>query len=226
MMPRAGESAALTDSVASRPLGRRGEFAADAIVHAIGIAAAVVGAAALIVIAVTKRNWLEIVTSSAYSLGLLAMLICSTVYNMAERSRYREVLRRFDHAAIFVMIAGTYTPFTALALRGGWAVAMTVFVWAVAVFGVVLKLSVSSERFARLSMALYLMFGWIGMVIMWPLLGAVGLPILILLAAGGVVYSLGTIVHVLDWLPFQRAIWHGFVIAAAAIHYAAIVALV
>src|SRR5206468_10762382 len=124
------------------------------------------GAAALVVVAAINRDGLQLVTVTAYSVGLLAMLVCSTVYNMAERSRYREMLRRFDHAAIFVMIAGTYTPFTTLALRGGWAVAMTVFVWAVAVFGVALKLSVSSERFARLSMALYLMFGWIGMVIM------------------------------------------------------------
>jgi hemolysin III len=212
--------------VASPAMNRRAELAADAIVHAIGIAAALVGAAALIVIAAIKRNGLELVTVTAYSAGLLAMLICSTVYNMAERSPYRELLRRFDHAAIFVMIAGTYTPFTALALRGGWAVAMTVFIWVVAVFGVVLKLSVSSERFAKLSMALYLTFGWIGMVIMWPLLGAVGVPILILLAVGGVIYSLGTIVHALDRLPFQRAIWHGLVVTAAAVHYAAIVALV
>jgi hemolysin III len=208
------------------PGDRRGEFAADAIVHGTGIAAAVIGAAALIFIAATKRDGLEIATVSAYSVGMLAMLICSTVYNMAEYSQHRELLRRLDHAAIFLMIAGTYTPFTALALHGGWAVAMTVFVWVVAACGVVLKLSVSSERFARLSMALYLAFGWTGMVIMWPLLGAVGLPILILLALGGMVYSLGTIVHVLEWLPFQRAIWHGFVVAAAAMHYAAIVALV
>lgn len=212
--------------VASPATNSRAEVAADAIVHGIGIAAAVIGAGALIVIATIKRNGLELVTVTAYSLGLLAMLICSTIYNMAERSRYRELLRRFDHAAIFVMIAGTYTPFTALALRGDWAVAMTGFIWVVAVFGVVLKLSVSSERFTKLSMALYLTFGWIGVVIMWPLLGAVGVPILILLAVGGAIYSLGTIVHVLDRLPFQRAIWHGFVVTAAAVHYAAIVALV
>jgi hemolysin III len=103
---------------------------------------------------------------------------------------------------------------------------MTAFVWVVAALGVILKLSVSSERFAKLSMALYLIFGWIGMVIMWPLLGAVGIPILALLATGGVIYSLGTIIHAIDRLPFQRAIWHGFVVTAAAVHYAAIVALV
>lgn len=207
-------------------MSRRAEHTADALVHGIGIAAAFAGAAALIVIAAVKRNGLELATVTAYSFGLLAMLISSTVYNMAERSRYRELLRRFDHAAIFVMIAGTYTPFTALGLSGSWAVAMTAFVWVVAALGVILKLSVSSERFAKLSMALYLIFGWIGMVIMWPLLGAVGIPILALLATGGVIYSLGTIIHAIDRLPFQRAIWHGFVVTAAAVHYAAIVALV
>jgi hemolysin III len=195
-------------------------------VHGIGIAAAIVGAAALIAIAALNRDGLQLLTVTAYSVGLLAMLACSTVYNMAERSRHRELLRRVDHAAIFVMIAGTYTPFTSLALRGDWAIAMTIFVWAVAVFGVVLKLSVPSQRLGNLSMALYLTFGWIGMVIMWPLLGAVGVRILILLAIGGAIYSLGTIVHAFDRLPFQRAIWHGCVVVAAAVHYAAIVALV
>src|SRR5262249_30140391 len=216
----------MTGIAAAPAPSRRGEFAAAAVVHAVGIAVAVVGASALIFIAATKRNWLEIVTSSAYSRGLFSMLFCSTVYNLAERSRYRELLRRFDHAAIFLMIAGTYTPFTVLALHGSGAFVMTVFVWAIAAVGVSLKLSVSSERFAKLSMALYLMFGWAGMLIMWPRLTAVGLPILILLALGGVIYSLGTIVHVLDWLPFQRAIWHGFVVVAAAVHYAAVVVLV
>jgi len=213
-------------NVALPEMSRRAELAADAVVHGIGIAAAVIGAGALIVIASVKRNGLELATVTTYSFGLLAMLICSTVYNMAERSRYRELLRRFDHAAIFVMIAGTYTPFTTIGLAGGWAVAMTVFVWLAAALGVILKLSVSSGRFAKLSIALYLIFGWLGMVIMWPLLGAVGIPILILLAAGGVIYSLGTIVHAFERLPFQRAIWHGFVVTAAAVHYAAIVALV
>ena len=83
-----------------------------------------------------------------------------------------------------------------------------------------------SQYFLKLSMVLYLTFGWIGMVIMWPLLGSVGVPVLILLAAGGIIYSLGTIVHAFDSLPFQRAIWHGFVVVAAAVHYAAIVTLV
>jgi len=213
-------------NVALPEMSRRAELAADAVVHGIGIAAAVIGAGALIVIAAVKRNGLELATVTTYSFGLLAMLICSTVYNMAERSRYRELLRRFDHAAIFVMIAGTYTPFTTIGLAGGWAVAMTIFVWLAAALGVILKLAVSSGRFAKLSIALYLIFGWLGMVIMWPLLGAVGIPILILLAVGGVIYSLGTIVHAFDRLPFQRAIWHGFVVTAAAVHYAAIVALV
>src|SRR5579862_8288806 len=136
--------------VVSPEISRRAERAADAVVHGLGIAAAVIGAGALIVIAAVKRNGFELATVTTYSFGLLAMLICSTVYNMAERSRYRELLRRFDHAAIFVMIAGTYTPFTTLGLPGGWAIAMTAFVWVAAAIGVILKLSVSSARFAKL----------------------------------------------------------------------------
>jgi hemolysin III len=205
---------------------RRAERAADAAVHGVGIAAAVIGVVALVAIAAARRSGVELATVAAYSAGLLAMLVCSLVYNMAGRSRYREFLRRLDHAAIFVMIAGTYTPFTALVLSGGWAIGMTGFVWAVAAAGVALKLSVPSERFVGLSLAIYLLFGWIGMVVMWRHLDTVGVPILVLLVGGGIAYSLGTIVHALERLPFQRAIWHGFVVAAAALHYAAVVALV
>jgi len=212
--------------IASSATSRPAELAADAIVHGIGLCAAVAGAAGLIVLAAINRDGLQIVTVTAYSVGLVTMLACSTIYNMAERSRHRELLRRIDHAAIFVMIAGTYTPFTTLALHGDFAVAMTVFVWAMAAFGVALKLSVPSQRLGNLSMGLYLTFGWIGLIIMWPLLGAVGVQILILLGLGGAIYSLGTIVYAFDRLPFQRAIWHACVVLAAAVHYAAIASLV
>lgn len=205
---------------------RRGEIAADAAIHAVALVAAAAGAAVLIVTAVVQRDGVEIATVSAYSLGLLAMLSFSALYNFARHSRHRDLFQRLDHAAIFVMIAGTYTPFTTLALSGSWAIGMTVFVWVAAALGIGLRLMVSAERYQTLSIALYLAFGWAGLIVAWPLFGSVGPAILILLAVGGVVYSLGTIVHAFDALPFRNAIWHGFVVTAAAIHYAAVATLV
>ena len=124
------------------------------------------------------------------------------------------------------MIAGTYTPFTVIGLAGGWAIGMTIAVWAIALLGIVLKLSIPASRFEGLSTGLYLAFGWIGFIAVGPLIASVGVPLLVLLGIGGLVYSVGAIFHVLEGLPYQKAIWHGSVLVAAGIHYAAIVGLV
>ena len=211
-------------NVALPEMSRRAELAADAVVHGIGIAAAVIGAGALIVIASVKRNGLELATVTTYSFGLLAMLICSTVYNMAERSRYRELLRRFDHAAIFVMIAGTYTPFTVLAFPEPWSSGLTIAVWTAAAAGVAFKLW-RPLRWQRLSVALYLVMGWIGLVALDPFLRSLATPTLVLLLAGGVVYSAGVVFHVARH-RYQNAVWHGCVLVAACTHYAAVFSLV
>jgi hemolysin III len=136
-------------------------------------------------------------------------------------ARRRPLLRRFDHAAIFLMIAGSYTPFTTQSLTGAWAIGMTTTVWALALAGVAGKLFLPGLG-RGFWVALYLALGWIAVVAVKPLMATVSLVALILLLAGGLVYSLGVIVYVRRSLPFRRAIWHGFVIAAAGMQYAAI----
>ncbi len=205
---------------------RPAEFAADRLVHVVGLVAAGVGVLVLAVLAATGGRPIDLIPVSAYAMGLLAMLGFSAAYNIARRSRHRDLLRRFDHAAIFAMIAGTYTPFTTLALSGSWAIGMTILVWTIAGLGIALKLILPQRRWEGLSVALYLVFGWIVLIAVGPLSRAVDTSVLVLLGAGGVVYSLGVIFHGWGRLPFQNAIWHGFVLAAAAIHYAAICALV
>jgi len=205
---------------------RPAEFAADRLVHVVGLVAAGVGVLVLAVLAATSGRPIDLIPVSAYALGLFAMLGFSAAYNIARRSRHRDLLRRFDHAAIFAMIAGTYTPFTTLALSGSWAIGMTILVWTIAGLGIALKLILPQRRWEGLSVALYLVFGWIVLIAVGPLSRAVDTSVLVLLGAGGVVYSLGVIFHGWGRLPFQNAIWHGFVLAAAAIHYAAICALV
>jgi hemolysin III len=197
------------------------ELAADGLVHAIGIIAGLVGATMLIMIATTHRSVFEFAALLTYSGGLVAMLCCSAAYNLFRSSPLRELLRRFDHAAIFVMIAGTYTPFTTLRLEGFWAVVLTGWMWFVAALGIALKL-LHPQLFDRLSIGFYLTLGWTGLIALDPLLASLRLSTLVLLAVGGVLYTIGVIFHVWERLPFQNAIWHGFVLIAAGVHYVAI----
>jgi hemolysin III len=119
------------------------------------------------------------------------------------------------------MIAGTYTPFTVVSLGGAWSVAMSLLIWAAALVGVAIKL-LYPRRFERTTFAIYLGFGWVGLVALRPLAAVLDGPTLVLVGAGGLLYSLGTLFHLARDLKFQNAVWHGFVMAAAGVHYAAI----
>jgi len=201
------------------------ELAADRIVHLVGVALGVTGAIAIIVIAAVMRRLDDLPPILIYAMGLLAMLGCSAAYNMFRTSRWRDWLRRFDHAAIFAMIAGTYTPFTLLGLKGAWSIGLTAVIWAVAAAGIAIKL-LKPDRIETVSIWLYLALGWIGVVAAGPFVAAFDPVILSLLAAGGILYSSGVVFHLWHRLPYHNAIWHGFVLAAAAVHYAAVVGVV
>jgi hemolysin III len=199
-----------------------GELLADRTVHVIGLAFGITAAVALLLLTAIEQHWTALVTVVAYSVGLVAMLSFSAAYNLGHRSRYRHIFRRLDHAAIFVMIAGTYTPFTILGLDGTWRIAMTASVWTIAAIGVAVKLLAPAHRSTRISTALYLVFGWLGLVAVEPLLHGLSTAVLILLAVGGGIYTIGIAFHALQRMPYQNAIWHGFVLAAAIVHFAAV----
>jgi len=199
----------------------RPELIADGAIHVLGITAGLIGSAVLIAMAGLRGQSAELVVVLVYASGLLAMLVCSATYNMARASRRRALLRRLDHAAIFMMIAGTYTPFTVLELKGPWSVGLTAAVWSVAALGIVAKLW-RPAWLASLSIPLYVALGWTALIALDPLLRALGTPTLILLFVGGSLYSVGVVFHVWRRLPFQNAIWHGFVLAGASVHYAAL----
>lgn len=203
----------------------RGEFAADGVVHAVGIVAAIAGVIVLIAMIAVRSGLVELVTASIYAAGLLAMLGFSAAYNLAPASRYRELFRRFDHAAIFIMIAGTYTPFTILGLEGAWEIGLITLVWGVALFGFGLKILLP-RRLDGFSTVIYLLLGWAGLIAVRQFIAVFDTSILVLLLVGGLLYSIGTIFHLWRKLPYQNAIWHGFVVAAAAVHYSAVVDLV
>jgi hemolysin III len=159
--------------------------------------------------------------SLVYSVCLVAMLGCSAAYNLASDASRRGFLRQLDHAAIFLMIAGTYTPFTTCRLHGVWGIGMTTAVWTGAVTGAVMKL-ICPRRVEQVSTVAYLALGWIILVGMRPLLSSVDIQTAVLLGVGGVLYTIGTGFHLWRALPFHNAIWHSFVLVAASCHYAAI----
>jgi len=199
----------------------RGELVADGVIHVIGITAGLIGAAILVIAAATRGSPLELAALATYSGGLLAMLGCSAAYQLLRSSRRRELLRCFDHSAIFLMIAGTYTPFTLLRIRPFWDVVLTAAVWSIAVAGIALRLA-RPRVFDRVSLGFYLALGWAGLAAIAPFVPMVHLSTLVLLGAGGLLYTAGVAFHMWDRLPFQNAIWHTFVLMAAAVHYAAV----
>ncbi|HEY9217150.1 MAG TPA: hemolysin III family protein [Phenylobacterium sp.] len=193
---------------------------ADLVVHVVGLTLALVGGVVLLAMAIEARSISLVVGVAIYAAGVLAMLAFSTAYNFA-KARYRPVLRRLDHAGIFLMIAGSYTPFTTQTLTGGWAIGMTTAVWTIAIAGALGKM-VLIDLDRRFWVGLYLALGWLILIAMRPLVSSVTLGALVLLAAGGVLYSTGVIFYVNKKLKFARAIWHGHVVAAATAHWAAV----
>jgi hemolysin III len=187
------------------------------------VVAGLVGVVVLVAVAAPRGNPALTLSLVIYGCGLLAMLITSALYNGGGAPKHKDLLRRIDHAAIFVMIAGTYTPFLLVALGGAWGHALLAFVWTVALGGVVMKLA-WPHRFDRLSVAAYLLLGWSIVVALDPLTGALSAAGLVLLAVGGLLYSLGVVFHLWTRLPYQNAIWHAFVLAAAACHFSAVMA--
>ena len=196
------------------------ERSADRSVHIAGLTAGGVGGLTLLGLSLGLGHLGQTAAIGVYAACLMAMFLCSAAYNLASPRR-RPLLRRFDHAAIFLMIAGSYTPFTTQSLSGAWAWGMTGTVWALALAGVAGKLFLPGLG-RGFWVALYLALGWVAVVAIKPLLAGVSLMALILLLAGGLTYSLGVVVYVRRALPFRRAVWHGFVVAAAAMQYAAI----
>ena len=203
----------------------RAELIADGVVHGIGVFCGLVAVTVLIVLAGVFASAYEIVSVSVYAAGLLAMLGFSAAYNLWPVSRRKWLLRRFDHSAIYILIAATYTPVFAQLQDRVFAMSLLTGVWSVAVVGIVLKLFFPG-RFDRVSVGLYLAMGWSGLIAYDA--GISSLPRLALwfIAAGGALYTLGVIFHAWRRLRFQNAIWHGFVLLGAACHYTAVLDLV
>jgi len=192
----------------------------DLVVHIVGLTLALVGGIVLLTLAVREGSISQVVGVAIYAAGVLVMLGFSTAYNFANH-RYRPMLRRLDHAGIFLMIAGSYTPFTTHSLTGAWAWGMTAAVWSLAGLGALGKLFLKGVD-RKFWVALYLVLGWLVVVALKPMIDNLAWYALALLVTGGVLYSTGVIFYVNKRLKFARAIWHGHVVAAAAAHWTAV----
>jgi hemolysin III len=200
----------------------RAELIADGIVHAVGIVLAIAAGSAMLTLAAFHAGPGEYVAAIFYVVALLTVLSVSLAYNLwPVTSPAKWVLRRFDHSAIYLLIAATYTPFLAQlddTPLAGW---MIVVVWAAAVSGIAIKVLLPG-RFDRLAVVFYLAIGWSGLVLVGPLVATLSSATLTLIVAGGIVYSLGVVFFAWQGLRYHAALWHGFVVLGAGLHLAAL----
>ena len=199
----------------------RHEIIADSIVNGIGVVLALIGAVVLVFHAAQWNSHGQILAAAVYGAGLVLALAMSFSYNIWPVSPTKWMLRRFDHSAIFVLIAATYTPFLARGADDPLLRIMLVAIWAFAALGILLKCCFPG-RYDRLAILLYLAMGWSGVLVAEPVSARIPFASMLLIVIGGIVYSLGVIFHVWEKLRFQNAIWHGFVVTAAAVHYSAV----
>ncbi len=198
-----------------------GERRCDGVVHVVGVVASLVAAPGLLVAVASSGGLRTALVATVYGATLVAALGASAAYHLARQPERKEHLRKLDHASIFLLIAGTYTPFAAVGLGGSLGEQLMAGVWLVAMLGVVLKIA-WPRRFDGASVLLYLGLGWAGVAAARSLVATLPATALVLLAAGGVLYTAGVAFHLWRRLPYHNAIWHALVLCAAACHYIAV----
>jgi hemolysin III len=211
----------IRDSIAALPSYTLRERIADGCIHITGVTASLVALGALLTIGAQSQTALWTVSLTIYGLALVATFSFSAGYHLVVRPKLKEVLRRFDHAAIFLMIAGTYTPFILIKMNTPWGLGLLAVVWIIAGIGIAIKLF-APRLLDGLSTPLYLVQGWAVIAAWEPLMTALPGTALTLLTLGGVLYTVGVVFHLWERLPYQNAIWHGFVLSAASCHFVAV----
>ena len=201
----------------------RAELHADAVIHVLGVGASVAGGVWLIASTAAEGSATLVTGIVIYALTLCAALTFSALYNTISHAGAKDILRRFDHSAIFLLIAGTYSPFMLAGIADPWVATVYAFLLTAAVVGITIKFTMP-RRFDRLAILLYLAMGWSGALILGPLSDVMSAHVLTLIGIGGALYSVGVLFHVWEKLPFQNAIWHAFVLAAAICHFGAVTA--
>ncbi|EEX95166.1 hemolysin [Vibrio orientalis CIP 102891 = ATCC 33934] len=197
------------------------EFA-NTLTHALGMLLSIVGLV-LLLIKASQHNAdaMTFASMSIYGGSMILLFLASTLYHAIANPRAKRALKTFDHCAIYLLIAGSYTPFLLVTLRTPLAIGLMAVIWGIALFGIIMKLAFV-YRFKKLSLVTYLTMGWLSLIVIYQLAMNLSIEGLTLLAAGGVIYSLGVIFYVAKRIPYNHAIWHGFVLAGCACHFFAI----
>ncbi len=204
--------------VTAAPRYTFGDELASSIVHGIGIVLSIAGLAALVALSARHGEVRDVVASAVFGTTLVLLYTASTLYHAVPVPKAKPVLRTLDHIAIYLLIAGTYTPFTLIALPGRWGWSLFAAVWTLAALGSVLEFG-ALKRFRKLSVLLYIGMGWIGMIAFKPLMAHLQTGGMLLLVAGGLAYTLGVPFYLWRRLPYHHSVWHCFVLAGSVLHY-------
>jgi hemolysin III len=198
-----------------------GEEIANSITHGVGIGLSLAGSLVLVILSALRGGACQIFSSGVYGGALLSVYMTSTLYHSFQRPHIKHVFRILDHAAIYLLIAGTYTPFLILGVRGTWAWVLLGIIWGVALLGVGLKVAFFG-RFPRFFLLTYVLLGWSGALTFQEALRVLPSVSLICLALGGLSYTAGVLFYIWRRLPYNHAIWHLFVLGGSACHYVSI----
>ena len=198
-----------------------GEEIANSITHGIGAGLSVAGLTLLVALAAIYGDVWRVVSFSIYGSSLVLLYLASTLYHSIQHPKVKRILRIFDHSAIYLLIAGTYTPFTLVSLRGPWGWTLFGLVWGLALLGIAFK-TVFIGRYEKLATAAYVLMGWLVVIAFKQMLVAIPPGGIVWVVIGGVVYTLGVLFYAWEKLPYNHAIWHLFVLGGSACHFFAI----
>ena len=195
-----------------------GEEIFNSVTHGIGALLSIVALVILVAYGSIHGDVWRIISFSIYGATLFVLYTSSTLYHSIFNNKVKQIFRVFDHASIFLLIAGSYTPITLLAMRGAWGWTLFALVWSIAIIGIILK-AVSLEKANRISLVLYIMMGWLLVVAIKPMLAMAPYGLIIWLIIGGLIYTLGTIFYACKRIPFNHGIWHLFVLGGSITHF-------
>ena len=200
------------------------EEIANSVTHGIGTGLSIAGLAVLVALAARYGDTWQIVSFAVFGASLVLLYSASTLYHSVQQPRLKAALRKLDHASVYLLIAGTYTPFLLVSLRGplGWT--MLAIIWGLAVLGILWKMFFIG-RFEVLATIAYVLMGWMGVIALRDMIAAIPPTGLIFLFAGGIAYTVGVIIYALERIPYNHAVWHLFVLAGSACHFAAVATL-
>ena len=197
------------------------EEIANAISHGLGFILSIAALTLMLLVAIDNQDPWQLASAIIFGMSLVVLFLASTLYHSITNPAIKYKLKLLDHCAIYLLIAGTYTPFMLVSLKGVWGFSLLVLIWLLAISGIIFKLNFA-HKYPRVSLWSYLIMGWLALIAMPEMINKVPSGALTLLTAGGVAYTLGAVFYVWRQLTFNHAIWHLFVLAGSSCHFFAV----